>query len=316
MTVDWYSITISGNGLGDFFSGYISVDSSTNDILEIIDPGYLDINIIESINNLHASGGGNSLIFNKFNKNLLPNNPLSDGGIVLQTIPALDRIYHGREWNIWYTNGSFVISYKDSVTLEWVDVRDSSTSLVRFDVRFAYQAVPPQLNMLVTNICFPAGTPVKTDQGIVSIEKIDNNTNTIRNKKIIDVTKTLIKDKHLICFEKDSLGKNIPSQKTLITQNHKILYKGEMIKAQELINKNIYVHKVKYDGEPVYNVLMEEHSKMIVNNMICETLDPNNFIAKLHMHIRNKEPKEQQRIIKLFNEYVSENNVYSENKNK
>ena len=42
------------------------------------------------------------------------------------------------------------------------------------------------------------------------------------------------------------------------------------------------VVKVKYHGEVLYNVLMETHSQMSVNNLICETLHPNNIIAKLY----------------------------------
>jgi len=42
------------------------------------------------------------------------------------------------------------------------------------------------------------------------------------------------------------------------------------------------VYKINYTGEPLYNVLMEEHDKMIVNNLICETLHPKSLIAELY----------------------------------
>jgi hypothetical protein len=55
-----------------------------------------------------------------------------------------------------------------------------------------------------------------------------------------------------------------------------------MIKAKEFINMFENVYKVKSKGEILYNVLMEKHDKMIVNNLICETLHPENSIAKLY----------------------------------
>ena len=60
------------------------------------------------------------------------------------------------------------------------------------------------------------------------------------------------------------------------------MYKGKMIKAKEFIGIFENVYKIKYKGEMLYNVLMEKHDKMIVNNLICETLHPENIIAKLY----------------------------------
>ena len=121
-----------------------------------------------------------------------------------------------------------------------------------------------------------------TDQGLIPIEKINSDIHTIRNKKIISITKIYNIDKFLVCFEKDALGDNIPNQKTIISKNHEILYKGKMIKAKEFINMFENVYRVKSKGEILYNVLMEKHDKMIVNNLICETLHPENSIAKLY----------------------------------
>jgi hypothetical protein len=52
-----------------------------------------------------------------------------------------------------------------------------------------------------------------------------------------------------------------------------------MIKANEFIGKYINIYKIKYTGEILYNVIMENHSIMSVNNLICETLHPDNKIA-------------------------------------
>ena len=64
----------------------------------------------------------------------------------------------------------------------------------------------------------------------------------------------------------------------------------------------------------MYNVLLESYDKMIVNNLICETLHPENSIAKLHNILQTLNLEEQQKLIKGVNEYVVKNNVYSNKK--
>lgn len=134
----------------------------------------------------------------------------------------------------------------------------------------------------VSNICFPRGTPVRTNQGTINIDEINPNIHTIRNKKIVAVTKTTSIDKYLVCFEPNSLGNNIPCERTLISKHHAIFFKGKPIKAKYFVGNVHNVKKVKYNGEVLYNILMEDYDKMMVNNLIVETLDPTNFIAKLY----------------------------------
>jgi hypothetical protein len=55
---------------------------------------------------------------------------------------------------------------------------------------------------------------------------------------------------------------------------------------------------------------MEEHNKMMVNNLICETLDPKNGMAKLYNHLQNLNSKEQGDYIKKYNEYVIKNKIF------
>jgi hypothetical protein len=131
-------------------------------------------------------------------------------------------------------------------------------------------------------ICFPAGTPVLTDQGTTAIDKIDLTNNTIRGKKIVAITKTVTIEDKIVCIEKDALAPRVPSQKTLISRNHKLLYNKQMTKAKHLVGKVDGVYNKKYNGEILYNVLLETHEKMLVNNLIVETLDPENIVAKLY----------------------------------
>ena len=166
----------------------------------------------------------------------------------------------------------------------------------------------------LSSTCFPAGTLITTNQGQIPIDKINKEIHTIRDKKIVEITQTIAQNKYLVCFEKDSLGINLPSKKTIITKNHCIFYKGKMLKAKDFINKFENVKKIKYNGEILYNVLMEEHDKMMVNNLICETLHPENGIAKLYKDLKNCNQEQKLQFIKKYNEYVIKNKVFSSKK--
>jgi len=167
--------------------------------------------------------------------------------------------------------------------------------------------IPP----FISDICFPADTPVKTDRGLIPIQKIDPSKHTINYKKIVAITETVSKDDYLVCFKKHSLKYNIPSQDTLISKDHKILYENKLIAADKFLDRlkinkkyskddseNEKIMKVPYNGEPLYNVLMEDYDTISVNNMTCETLHPNNLVAKLYNSKLTPEFK-QNMIIKM-----------------
>jgi len=170
---------------------------------------------------------------------------------------------------------------------------------------FTYTVAP------VSNICFPAGIPITCNQGDIPIEQLNPEIHTIRGKKIVCITKTITQDKYLVCFEKDALQENIPSQKTVISKNHGIFYKGEMMQAKGFINDFANVKKVKYTGEVLYNVLMEQPDKMMVNNLICETLHPENTVAQLYKALSHLNTEEQNEVITKFNQCVIKNNIYN-----
>ena len=133
-----------------------------------------------------------------------------------------------------------------------------------------------------SNICFPAGTPITTDQGIINIDKIDTTFNTINQQPILYVTKTVSLDKYLISLEKNSLGRNLPCKKTIMTTDHKIEFEGQMVPAYRFLDFSREVKKVKYEGEALYNILLADYGRMNVNGLMCETLHPENIIAKLY----------------------------------
>ena len=153
----------------------------------------------------------------------------------------------------------------------------------------------------ISNICFPKLTPIYTDQGLINIENINVNHNTINNKKIIAITKTITEESHLICIEKNAIYKNVTNQKTIISINHKLFYKRKMVSASELLDIGLSVYKIPYKGEILYNVLMENHNKMRVNNLICETLNPKNRIAQLYLLLQKYSNELHNYVINSYN---------------
>lgn len=160
----------------------------------------------------------------------------------------------------------------------------------------------------ISNICFPEKTPILTDHGPINIEFIDTNIHTINKKKICAITKTILNDTTLVCFRKNSIAENYPTHKTTMTKEHKIYYKGRMFCAFEFLNKQFDgVYLVKYNGEILYNVLLETHNKMIVNGLLCETLNPTNIIAKLYKNYSYISHENRERILAYINKKNTSN---------
>jgi hypothetical protein len=143
--------------------------------------------------------------------------------------------------------------------------------------------VPPP----ISNICFPAGTPIDTDQETVPIDEIDIEYHTINNKRIVAVTETVSLENHLILFPSNCLGDNIPSEITLVSNHHLVQNPctQEMIKAEEYVGMFPKVSKAPYNQQFLYNILLDDYGLIKVNNMICETLKPNSMIAFLYQKL-------------------------------
>jgi|LauGreDrversion2_3_1035106.scaffolds.fasta_scaffold34475_2 hypothetical protein len=130
--------------------------------------------------------------------------------------------------------------------------------------------------VIASNICFVAGTPVNTDDGPVAIENLGSHT--IRGKKILGITRTLYSGTDLIRLDRHSIERNVPSQTTIVTPLHKIRYKHRMTCAGDIPTGV----SIPYEGQLLYNVLLDHYGTMTVNGMIAETLHPNNIVARLH----------------------------------
>ena len=140
------------------------------------------------------------------------------------------------------------------------------------------------------DICFLGDTKVDTDQGKIRFDKLTTK-NTINGNKIKQIIRVINADDNMIFIKKHSLGYNIPNQNTYISRNHGIILQDvhaiknnliNLVRARELIN-NQTITEIMRKNDLLYNVLLEKYSYMIINNMMCETLNPNDPKSKKYI---------------------------------
>ena len=168
----------------------------------------------------------------------------------------------------------------------------------------------------VSNVCFTAGTKVSVDQGVIPIELIDPEIHTICGMKIVCVTKTITSESHLVKIEKDAFDETVPSADIITSCNHGFIIGGELKKAQWFVDNKISekVYNIPYDGEILYNVLMETHHYMIVENMFVETLYPECGIANLYRHLNTLTHEERVACIQEYTENVNKIGLFDQYK--
>lgn len=119
--------------------------------------------------------------------------------------------------------------------------------------------------------CFPPGTLVTTDDGEVCIENLCGHR--IRGSKVLKLSRSYGQDS-LVHLTPGCLCSNVPSVDTLISREHRVYYKGDMMKARDLVGRVRGVVMEEHDGSVLYNVVLGHHGVMKINNLICETHVP------------------------------------------
>ena len=97
----------------------------------------------------------------------------------------------------------------------------------------------------------------------------------------------------------------MPYKDTIMSKDHKIVFNEQLVPAERFLDCPKAVKKVRYNGEVLYNVLLDSHSCMNVNGLICETLHPANIIAKLYDYI----DEEKNMIISQMNESLEKRDL-------
>jgi hypothetical protein len=135
---------------------------------------------------------------------------------------------------------------------------------------------------IISNVSFAQNTSIETDQGVIFVQDLTPS-HTIRRQPIA-ITKTVSLDDFLICFEKHTFERNCPSQRTIVTKDHKIKYKDKFISAYKLMIPRFinFVHKIPYNDQPLYTVLLNTQTTLRANNLVCETVDPISINAQLY----------------------------------
>jgi hypothetical protein len=151
-------------------------------------------------------------------------------------------------------------------------------------------------------ICFVAGSLVLTDQdGYVPIEQLNTDKHTINGSPILAVTQSVTPERYLVKIEAGALSTDSPSVDTLITINHKILHEGVMTESHKLTSGTSFV---EYRQQTLYNVVLKDHGTMTVNNMVVETLDPENLLAKVFIAMKGLTAEQREVMILNYNNYI------------
>jgi hypothetical protein len=161
------------------------------------------------------------------------------------------------------------------------------------------QIIPGAVPAIYSTICLVAGMPVLTDNdGYVPVEQLEPGYHTINGSNLLVVTKTLTPEKHLAVLPIDSLAPGVPSAVTLMSLNHKIFHNGDWTKSI-----NLTTFYVEYNSEVLYNVVLDKHGPMTVNNMTVETLDKDSIVAQLFLKIAEM-PEHRSNIIEEYNSHM------------
>jgi subtilisin-like proprotein convertase family protein len=247
------------------------------------------------------NGSGYGSMANGF-KNVVIRDPSIDENLPsIHAIPAGDVMVE----NMTYfpddgTNQSFFSSTFDGVELNgnWeLEIKDEGRADNGFLVKWGIRVYSPD-ETTATN-CFTGEAKLKTDQGLIQIKDVSIK-NTIDNKKIKGISKTIWPMDKIVVIEKHALGHNYPSTKTKVAPTHRFLINETLQPIMNFINnENIYL--TKYKNETLYNVIIGENETMKVNNMVVESLDPNTLIAKVFNG--SLDASQKNRLIKSLNKY-------------
>ena len=151
------------------------------------------------------------------------------------------------------------------------------------------------------NMCFLGSEKVETDQGKIRFDKLTTE-HTILGKTIKKIVKMFNCESSLIFISKHAFGNKIPNKNTYITRNHGVYldkkfieaYKLEpqihplildiagknIVRARNLIKMKKIIEVSRRKKDMVYNILLEEPGKMVVNGILCETLNPHETSVK------------------------------------
>ena len=193
-----------------------------------------------------------------------------------------------------YNNGVASVTPDDGITQADVDAAYAAGLAVQAEQN---EILLNQIQTMLANghvipstqSCFRKDTLLKTDQGTIKIQNVVAGYHTINNKEIKCVTAVYNSDGMIVKIEKDCLGENKPSNTIYMQKDHKLMISPFEFSAL-LTSGKIQLEKSSSD-EILYNILLDNHETMMIENIQVETLDPKLEISKYFMGTRSEEHK-------------------------
>jgi hypothetical protein len=239
-------------------------------------------------------------------------------GVFLEsTFPSNDVIISGMPANT-YDPGTYTVTYSVP-NKNQIITNKSANGAIMYTVTKQVKVSNTLYN--AAPICFYAGSKVMTDQGEIEIQNLVPQKNSINGALVRDITMVINTESTMTLIMENALSLGMPYRHTCVTNNHMILYDEKFVKAKALV-EGLGDHNrattVAYTGAPVYNVVMDEPSMMVVNGMTCETLHPRN-LTYIRMKIQDeivscRDPKRIEELIEQDRMLVEKINHYSDNK--
>jgi hypothetical protein len=197
-------------------------------------------------------------------------------------------------------NNFLVYNNNNWITTAWTERTNSE---LNYEIEI--QDTPPAP---VASACFLKDTIIKTDSGNEKIQDIKEEKHSINGKKIKALTKTFYAKKgdnippFLVSIPKGALFKNSPDKETFVSPLHSVFYHGQLVYAKDLVLMD-KASPVNYNyKDHVYDILLDTHEKMVANNMIVETLDPESITGRFYRHfvINKKATSEEKALAKTI----------------
>jgi len=164
----------------------------------------------------------------------------------------------------------------------------------------------------LSNIGVVGNSMIQTDQELIEIEKVDPTIHTIHGKPIRKIIKTISNTDYLMRIQKNGIDDNEPSQDTFMAYEQKMVENNRNICAISLCKmykrKNmiepINIQRVKYNGEILYSIVMDDVQQIKINNVTCETLKYNHYLLVLYGMLQYLDNENKEKFIKMWNESV------------
>jgi hypothetical protein len=228
-------------------------------------------------------------------------------GAITFTAGTISLINGAQAGNVFFVSGGLISNALPSQSLFGVLIAQSAITLVAttsvLGRMFAQTANITLLGNSITLastsvVCFLEGTQILTEKGYKSIQNVKVGENVVVAGKIKNETcelksVQLKKVKWMgrfkvyefntetapICFQKNSLGENVPNCDLFVSPNHGMMVDGKIVIAKKLVNDSTIYQSSEIDSIIYYHLELEDHSVIVANGAMTESyLDCKNRI--------------------------------------